>query len=448
MSIAARIAGWRPRTPFYYGWLVLGVVILAAFAGTGISQIMLAGIQTIITDDTGWSSKQIAFAATGGGWATGLLTPLMGRLADRYGPRAIMPIGVLVAAGTYTLISEAHSLWQFYLAFILGRSIVDSSLLGVVPRVVAVNFFHRRRNFAMGTASTALVAGSAINIQIMSLLTNIVSWRTVYRNYLGVFSLALVVPLLVILRRTPEDIGLRPDGDPPPPSAGEIEQPSNIGAAANSSAQSREFNWRVGEAVRTPNFWLMGSSNALAGLMFGVVMFQIVPYLEGSGLSQSAASGALSLTALATALVSPGWGYLADRYHPRNLGMVAATLNMAFMALVLPSGGGWPGFVVLIFWGMSHGGLMFVLNSAILARYFGRASFGSISGLMTLFTLASMGLGPILGALLVDATGGFASIFVFGIAAYSLALLAYYNNRTPRLPSRATVGAQAGGEQV
>ena len=434
ISVAGKIARWRPWTPFYYGWLVLSAVILATFAGTGISQIMLAGIQTIITDDTGWSSKQIAYAATGGGLATGLITPLTGRLADRFGPRVIMPIGLLIASGSYLMLSMTHSIWQFYLAFILGRSIVDSSLLGIVPRVVAVNFFRRRRNFAMGIASMTLVGGAALNIQIMSLLTNFVSWRTVYRDYLGVFSLALVIPLLLILRRRPEDIGLRPDGDPPLEAASEVEESEIAGATVHPQIASMELNWTLGEAIRTPNFWLIGSSASLAGMIFGMVMFQIVPYLEDSGLSQTAATASLSLTALAAALVSPGWGYLADRFHPRNLAMVAVTINIATMFLLLISGGGWQGLTLLTLWGLSHGGMVFVMNPALTARYFGRSSFGSISGLMTFFTLGSMGLGPIVSALLVGTSAGFSAIFVVGLTTYSVAFLAYYHNRAPRHP--------------
>ena len=439
MSLAKSIAEWRPRTPFYYGWLMLGVGSMATFASTGLTQIVLGGIQTIISEDTGWSGKQIAFAATIGSWSAGLLTPLVGKLADRYGPRGIMPIAALISGGSCVIIGGSNSIWQFYLAVIIGRSIIDSALMGVVPLTAAVNFFQRRRNLAISLMSMAFPVGSAINIQIISILSGSISWRFAYRYYLGIFGLAMAVPLVLVMRRRPEDIGLRPDGDPPHPS-GRQEPLGPTRSSGRTAAPTEEFDWRAGEALRTPAFWMMGALSGLGAMTFGVVLFQIVPYLEDSGLSRVAAFAALSLTTLVAALLSPGWGYLADRFHPRNMALVTVPISAAVMSLVLFSGGGGLGFGLLILWAAFHGGALFVLNSAIVARYFGRASFGSITGMITLITMLSLGFGPLLSALLVDATEGFSALFVFVMAAHFLAFLLYYNARTPRLPSRVMAG--------
>ena len=440
MTFTKSISGWRPRPPFFYGWLLLGAGIVATFAGAGLTQQVLGGIQTIISDDTGWSSKQLAFAATGGSWTAGALTPLVGRLADRYGPRALMPLAALIAGTACITLAGADSLWQFYLAFIIGRTAVNSTLIGVVPRVVAVNFFNRRRGFALGVTTIGRPVGSALNIQIMSLMASFVGWRAAYRYYLGIFSLALVVPLALIMRHKPEDIGLRPDGDRPPPPI-EAGHPGETSRQIPTPAPPGDFDWRVGEALRTTTFWLLGMAIALEVLTIGVVQFQVVPYLKDSGLSVTAAAGALSASSLVGAAAMLGWGHLADRVHPRRLALVCVTAGAVLMVLIMVSGGGWQGFGLLIVWGSFQGGLE-VLGGSIVARYYGRASFGSIVGLYAPTTMIMLGLGPILGSVLVDATGDFTVLFAGGIVTYSLMFLVFYNARQPRLPLRHSAGDQ------
>ena len=96
MTASARaITNWRLRPPFYYGWLVLGMAALGTFAATGVAQIVLGGIQNLIFEDMGWDRATIAYAVTIGTLASGFLTPFVGRLVDRYGPRGLMPLGVL-----------------------------------------------------------------------------------------------------------------------------------------------------------------------------------------------------------------------------------------------------------------------------------------------------------------------------------------------------------------
>ena len=327
-------------------------------------------------------------------------------------------------------LSNAHSLWQFYLVIIVGRSLGEAVLMGIVPRTAVVNFFRRRRNLALGLMSVAFPIGAAINIQVFSLLSDSVGWRMLYRFYLGTFAFVMVLPLFLIMRRRPEDIGLLPDGELPI-SADEDRAYTEARPDVQSDVPTEEINWSTGEAIKTSSFWLLGIASGLTSMTFGAVVFQVVPYLEDSGLSRTVSSIALSLTVVVASLLSPGWGYLADRVHPRLLAMIAAPIASVAMSLVLVSGGGALGFAMLILWAVFFGGMLFVLETAIVVRYFGRASFGSISGLMTLFSMVSLGLGPTLSSLIVDTPGGFNALFVFGIVAQLLAFLIYYKARRP-----------------
>ena len=407
---------------------------LGTYASTGVSQIVLGGVQNLITADTGWDRSTIAFAVTAGTWTSGLLTPIFGRLADRHGPRGLMPAAALVTGLCFFALAGAGGLWQFYTAYIVARAIGNPNLVGVVPRTVAVNFFQRRRNLALGVTSAFRPISGAVNIQLISLIAVAFSWRTAYR-YLGGFALLLVVPLYVIMRRRPEDIGLRPDGDPErlPPLVRQHAGASRIPARRQ---PADEFSWSVREVARTSAFWFIVVAEMFTILTAGTVSFQVVPFLVDSGLSQTLAVAALTLSSLLGALVNPVWGVLADRYSPRHLALGALPVTGVITVFYAISDGGMFGFAVVIAWGMASGGLN-ILGSMMLAQYFGRGSFGSITGLMGPFQTGALGLGPAFGAVVFAWTGGYSVIWGYGVVAYAAALLLIFSARQPTLPHRA-----------
>ena len=430
MSIFDSIRDWRPRPPFYYGWLILIVASLGTYAATGSAQLVIGGIQSLIIEDTGWDRTAIALCVTAGTWTSGLLTPFVGRLTDRYGPRPLMPLAAMIMGFSFFAIAGTNALWQFYVAYIIARAIGNPILVGVVPRTTAVNFFLRNRNLALGITSMARPIGGAINIQVISLISRASSWRTGYR-YLGTLSFLLVIPLYLVMRRRPSDIGLLPDGDerPRPAAARSGDGPSVVSG-------SREFSWRAGEAALSPVFWLIVVAEMLVILTDGTISFQVVPFLRDSGMSLPMAAIALSISSIFGAVVNPGWGYLSDRYSPRLLALIALPTALVSISLFLLLPLEDYGLYLVVLWGTSTGG-MNILNSMIIARYFGRAHFGSITGLMGPLQIGALGLGPIFGATLFRTTGSYTIIFMFALAAFGVSFLLIYLARPPRLPRRA-----------
>ena len=400
---------------------------LGTYAATGVAQVVIGGIQNLIFEDLGWDRSTIAFGVTAGTWASGLLTPFIGRLVDRHGPRRLMPPAALIAGVAFFALAGIREVWQFYAAYIVARSIANPNLVGVVPRTVAVNFFHRRRNLAIGLVSTFRPVSGAINIQMISMVAALSSWRVAYRM-LGVFSLLLVVPLFLLMRRRPEDIGLRPDGD------SHTELPGSEGGrlrrATTSGQSTAEISWTAREALATSAFWLIVVAEMLIILTAGTVGYQIVPFLVDSGMSQPIAVAALSLSSLLGALVNPGWGLLADRFQPRLLATLANLLTLGTATLFALTGGGVAGFFIAIAWGITSGGLN-VLGSMMLAQYFGRGSYGTITGLTGPFQMAFLGLGPTLGALLFRFTEDYTTIWFYALGAYVIATILIFRARRP-----------------
>ena len=431
-----RFFNWRLKTPFYYGWLVLAITSVATFAASGLTQVVLGGVQVYITDESGWDNGSLAFAATLGTWMSGMIAPVIGRLADRFGPRWLMPFGLIVAGISFFVIAGSNSVVMFYGGYVVGRAVSNPVLVGLVPRTAAVNFFRQRRNMALALVSTFRPIAGAINIQIISLIAAHQGWRAAYR-YLGVLSLVLILPVMLFVRRRPEDIGLLPDGSSPEPA----------GAAGIGSARplTPEFSWTAKEAVRTRAFWLLLGITALGTLASSATGFSLVPFLvQDAGLSTAAAAGVLSLgTFLAVANIF--WGYLADKITPRRcllLMMVGAGGMMAFLLSVDSVG---EALLFAVIWGVFSGGLG-SLENMVLAQYFGRGSYGTILGVFSPLQMIALGAGPALASTVRSLAGDYYLLyFAMGVAYFVSAVLMFVA-KPPRLPVRAEVEAAVTGD--
>ena len=411
---------------------MLAVTSLATFAASGLTQVVLGGIQVYITDENGWEDGSLAFASTLGTWCSGIVAPFIGRLADRIGPRWLMPGGLVIAGVCYFVLSGGDGVWQFYAGFVIGRMMVNSTLIGLVPRTAAVNFFRRRRNMALAMVSIFRPTAGAINIQIISLIAVRQGYRAAYR-YMGLLSLILIVPVMLFMRRRPEDIGLLPDGASP-----DHAQPSVGGARPQ--AEMTEFSWTAREATRTRAFWLLATITFLGTMASSATGFSLVPFLvEDAGLSIAAAAGVLSLgTFLAVANLV--WGYLADRITPRRCllimmvgagGMTAFLITVDSLAAAL---------VFALVWGVFSGGLG-SLENMVLAEYFGRGSYGTILGYFSPMQMIALGLGPALASTVRSVAGNYEVLYGAMMAAYLVSAALMYIAQPPRRPVRRPVAA-------
>ena len=418
MDSIRRILKYTPKTKIYYGWIVLLTASLGTFACSGVSQQTIVAIQTIMLTETGWDRTQFALGISTGTWIVGFLTPIFGRLADKYGPRFIMPFAMIVLGICFYIIGGANSIWTFYFGYIIARGLGTPILVSSMPRNVAVNFFFRKRNLAMGFVFMARPFYAAGNIQLIS--NWISSWRTGYR-ILGLYAFVVAIPMLMILRKSPESIGLLPDG----------RLPSNESRTSiSNNLSSNEVSWKVSEAMKTNTFWYICITQFLAITVLGTIGFQTVPYLNDTGLSLSIAVLAWTLASLMDSVFNPICGFLADRYTPRKVYFVVLPLTLIATSLFLLVDGGIMGFIVVLLWAAASGGLE-VLGSMLTANYYGRNSFGAISGVVGSFQIGGLGVGPTLAALLSKVFVSYKPIFALCVLMYLVALIFLLLSKKP-----------------
>lgn len=438
-SSLSALLNWRPNTPFYYGWLVLGLSGSGAFVATAVAGVVLGGVQSFILEDTLWPRTSIGLASSCGVWLSGVFAPFAGRAADRYGPRWLMPIGVIVLGVSLVAIGGVHTAWQFFLAAVIGRAVSQPFLIGVVPRTMAVNFFNRRRNIALALTGIYRPISGALIIQAFALITLLADWRTAFR-LLGFFSLFLAIPMVIIMRRRPEDIGLLPDGARPSPSAGQSAAAAS-GQTGHGPTRGRpdrpadEVSWTSREAMRTKAFWMVSMVAFLNVTGSSGLGFSLVPYLhEFAGLSTPQAAGVLSVSTF-LALSSLVWGQVAGKLTPRWCIVAAMAVSTLATLALLEVNSLAAAYAYGVFWGLFHSALE-VLMYMVLADYFGRNSYGAIAGAMRPFEAGGLGLGQIVGPVVYDLTGSYTILILFSAAAQAsgMALMAVARRPERRAP--------------
>jgi MFS family permease len=181
-----------------------------------------------------------------------------------------------------------------------------------------------------------------------------------------------------------------------------------------------EENWSLREAVRTPTLWLLVCSEALAVTSIGGIAFHLVAYYTDGGVQPLLAAGALSVFAFSGAGANVFWGFLAERVFAKRLYISALLLSATGVTILLQPPSALTAYVFACLFGLSGRG-QDTLVHVLTAHYFGRRSFGSISGLSRSISLAGLGVGPFIAASAYDLTGSYQGVFALFLGAFMLA---------------------------
>lgn len=406
---------WTPG--FYYGWIILAVVFLAEFGSTGMGGITLALFFPVMGEEMGWSLTKLTGAVTAQGIAALVISPVIGPLLDRYGARPVMLAGALTAGVGMLLMMTIQTVWHYWILYAIIGALGMGELGRLSGPIVVAKWFVKLRGRAMALATSGQTLGGVVMAPIIGTLITAVGWR----NTWGVMGIAIIVlmvpPVLLLMRRQPEDLGLRPDGEPA--IQNKRDQVENT--------DPLEVVWTLSQAIRTRSLWVIVISMNLASLSAGALVYHQVPYFTGQGMSLQGATLVFTMSMLGGATSRIHWGFLLDRWPVRRCLVTAFSIRtMGPLSLLLVP---YPYNVVpfLIFWAFLAGAYG-LLQPMAFANYYGRTFMGSIFGTLRPLMSLSQLVGPLFIAVLFDWTGTFdlalGIVSALGFLGAAIALLA------------------------
>ncbi len=216
---------------------------------------------------------------------------LSGRLTDRYGPRPIITIGVLLTGASFFLMSQISALWHVYLIMGVLRGIGTSFSLipatAIIPR-----WFVKRRGIAMGIAMSGIGLGGIIAPLLTQWLIDAYGWRDAF-IIIGLITIIIITPLAQFLKHSPQRAGLKPYGED------EFIEDKQSQSSAMDGLSLRQ-------AGRTRWFWLFGLIQTCAHICMVAIMIHIVPHANDIGIPSVIAASILSF--IAGIPMSVAWG--------------------------------------------------------------------------------------------------------------------------------------------
>jgi len=409
------------RLPFYYGWLVVAVVFVSMALGVN-ARTAFSLLFPPILDEFGWPRGVTAGAFSFGFLVAAALTPTLGRLMDRRGPRVVMELGVAVMAAGLLLAPLATAPWHFYatLGVLVGGGSVALGYTGQAQFMPS--WFVRRRGLAMSIAFSGVGVGSIILLPALQSLIERAGWRTACVA-MGLAVLIVAAPLNLLLRRRPEDIGLAPDGDASAAKPGAPAKHANIVDPAWAA-----IDWTLSRALRTARFWLIAL--AYFGGLFAWYAVQVhqTKYLIEIGYTPDDAAWALGAVSLVAIPGQIALGHLSDRAGREIVWAIGcAGFIISYVALIALRTAPSPALLVVMVasQGMLGYGLTSVLG-AIPAEIFEGKHFGAIFGSVMLAALGGGAAGPWLTGVLHDETGSYDGGFLIAIACCVVSAVAIF----------------------
>ncbi len=396
----------------YPGW----GVVAGAFLGNGlfgaIGLVVIGFFFVPMNQSLGWSIGAMSVALSLRSVAIVLPAPFIGPKVDAWGARPFVFWGAITAGLATAGLGLVTELWQFYLLYGLIGSVCFVCISNLVTSTAVSKWFVRRRGKALGIADLGVGISVALLAPLVVALINAIDWRATW-VVLGIITAAVVAPVSLLMRRQPEDYGLRPDGfskdDGQAPGQATAQKPALF-----------EPEWTRSQAVRSPTFWLLLLMFNAGGLALSGVLAHQVPHIINKGFTAAQAATALSIWAILSGVSRIGFGILSDLVPIRYVVTAIMFGSAAGVLLLLWSTNAALLYAFAVVYGLFRGAYV-MMTTLVWANYYGRRFLGSINGIVLPFNAVSTAGGPLLAGFLFVIRGDYTIALELFAACYVLA---------------------------
>ena len=403
---STRAAEWR------HGW----PVVLTSAIGISFLSVVMGSMGTFIeplSKEFGWSRSTLTMGMMIAGLFVLLLSPYVGSLVDRHGPRRLALPGVMLMIVSTASFGLANgSLWQWSALWVLQGFAHIAMMMSIWTGAVA-RTFDQGRGLALGLALAGSAVGQTIIPSLSTWLIDTVGWRQAYLA-LGLGWGAITFPLCWLFLR------------------------DNMTAASKTtrdteSAPARELTGlTIAQAWRDRGLWSIAIATLLVMLLTMALAIHQIPLMTEAGLSRSSAAALAGMAGIASFAGNVVTGHLLDRYRANWVGGITLGILALAFALLL-DGIRTPTllFVAMLISGYSAGTKLQICGY-MTSRYGGLRNFGAIFGLMGSLIAIGGALGPFLGGVMYDMTGNYTFFVIVGMIGCGIAGLLILS--LPRYP--------------
>ncbi len=435
--------GAKPRRKIFYGWWIVaaGAALNALAGGTywnGFSVYFLP-----VTRDLGLSRTATSFAYGMARLEGGFEGPAAGYLVDRLGPRTIIAFGGVLAGIGFILLARTHSFTMFLVVYlgVLSMGMNGGFNHGVMA---AVNqWFIRRKGMAMSIVSLGQSIGGAAITPAVAAIVLTLGWRSA-AVISGVAILVVVVPLSFVVRRSPESVGLLPDGDEAPAIA-------HRGLAATRplrfSRHVTTVDFTAREAFKTRTYWFLAMGMGLRIAAHSGVFVHLVPLMVWKGQSEATGAFVVAFVSMISIPLRILLGWAGDKWNKQKVVGITMFLSASSLVILLASGGAlWQLLFFASFFAFAEG--VTGMSWSLVGDFFGRTSFATLRGGITMVYSLLSTITPVFAGWVFDTTDSYTIALIPILGIYLTAGLLFWTLPKPKLPRRAadpaTVGAATG----
>ena len=401
---------WSLRLPFYYGWLIVGI----AFVTMAISVTARTAFSLLLpplVGEFGWERGLVAGAFSFGFLISAALSPIVGRLMDRHGPRLVIETGVCLMAAGLLLAPAIEEPWHLYATLGLLVGCGTNLMSFTAQSLFLPNWFVRRRALAISIAFSGVGVGAIVLLPWLQTIIEHSGWRASCW-VLGLLVIFVLCPLNLLARKRPEDIGLLPDGASFGVAAAEGRRVSNIAGPVWTSIE-----WTLVRAMRTSRFWWIVLAYFCGLFAWYAVQVHQTKYLIEVGFTPFVAAWALGSVGVVAIPGQIGLGALSDRVGREWVWSIACCgFAVCYIALIALEHAQSQALLYLMV--VSQGLLGYALTSVmgpVVAEIFEGPHYGSIFGTITIALIGGGAAGPWVTGVIYDATGTYEPAFLLSI---------------------------------
>jgi MFS family permease len=390
----------------YYGWRVVLAACFGVMAGFGsLFVYTFAVFVKPLGAEFGWSREAVARGFGLAAVTLGLVSPLLGRWIDRFGPRRIiLPSMTIFGCAIGSLALLRSELRQFYVTcFVIG--LVGNGAAHLAYSRSISTWFQQR----LGTALAFVMVGAGLGAMVLPVLAQTIISRSGWRA--GYFSLGCLALLL----------GL--------PLSWRYVRERGLALQESAPVAHSGMTWQAG--LRSLAFWIIVAVLFVSSISMNGAITHLSALLTDRGITPRDAALCASTLGGSSLLGRIGVGWLLDRFFGARVAFLVSLTTAAGIFLLARANSFPAGCLAAALIGVGAGGEA-AITPYLLTRYFGLRAFSTLYGLTWTFYAAAGAVGPVILGRAFDSTGSYTSLLV--VLAVALALAAAMNLLLPRYP--------------